>query len=120
MTIRHLSKIRKSLTHKAVIHSEKGKVKFYITVGLFEDGAPGELFLTFDESGSTLDGFAKCWAIAVSMLLRREVAVREILDKFGYQKFEPSGLTENDEIKIAQSVVDYVARWMAKTFEEKK
>ena len=67
-----------------------------------------------DESGSTLDGFADCWAIAVSMLLQHGVTVEKLFEKFAFQDFEPRGFTDNPKIKVARSVVDYVIRYMVK------
>jgi len=109
----HLPETRRSVTHKAVIYTETGRTKFYLTVGFFEDGRPGEIFITFDEAGSTLDGFADSWAIAVSMLLQSGWSLAALAEKFGYQGFEPSGRTEAPGVGLARSVVDYVVRWMA-------
>ena len=111
---------RKSITHKAVIRSTEGRIKFYITVGLYDDGKPGEVFLTCDQSGSTLDGFADCWAVAISMLLQTGTTVEQLAGKFAYQGFEPSGMTDCPEVRHARSVVDYVIRWMEATFKAKK
>jgi ribonucleoside-diphosphate reductase alpha chain len=105
---------RKSVTHRAVIFAQEGRVKFFITVGLFPDGRPGEIFLTCDESGSTLDGFCDCWAIAVSMLLQVGTPVSKLVEKFAFQDFEPRG--ECGGMGFAHSVVDYVVRWMEKEF----
>ena len=126
--MKKISATRESVTHKAVIRCapeacEKcghvadgsGRVKFFFTVGII-DGKPVELFLHMDRSGSTIDGFAKCWALAVSLCLREGVPLEKVVEKFSFQQFEPRGFTENAQIRTAQSVVDYVARWLAREF----
>jgi len=118
---------RRSVTHKAVIHSENKRIKFFFTVGFYPEeeveggglkvegkNRPGEVFLHMDESGSTLDGFADSWAIAISLCLQRGEPLAELVKKFSYQEFEPKGMTENPEIPFARSPVDYVVRWMAR------
>lgn len=107
-----LSETRKSVTHKAVIHSEKGAVKFFVTLGFFDDGQPGEVFITCDQAGCTLDGFSDCWAIAISFCLQYGVALEKLVKKFAFQEFEPKGLTDNPKIPFAKSVPDYVVRWI--------
>ena len=99
MSRERLPDTRRSVTHKAVIHSEGGKVKFFLTVGLYEDGRPGEVFVTCDQSGSTLDGFADAWATAVSMCLQSGVSLATIVEKFGYMQFEPLGRTECEAVR---------------------
>jgi len=118
---------RQSITHKAVIRCAPetcpacgavigdARVKFFFTVGIV-DSKPVELFLHMDRSGSTIDGFAKCWALAVSLCLREGVPLEKVVEKFSFQQFEPRGFTENAQIRTAQSVVDYVARWLAGEF----
>ncbi len=123
---------RESITHKAVIlgspvtcshcagELRKARTKFFFTVGLYADGRPGELFLHMDEAGSTLDGFADAWSLAVSMCLQNGVSIEKIVEKFSYQDFEPKGMVEHStEIRTAKSVVDYVVRWMGKQFVKK-
>jgi ribonucleoside-diphosphate reductase alpha chain len=112
-----LPETRRSVTHKAVIHSAEGRIKFFITVGLYADGRPGEVFITCDETGSTLDGFADCWAIAISMLLQTGTTLDQLVEKFAYQGFEPSGRTDCPEVRRARSVVDYTVRWMEARFK---
>ena len=107
---------RRSVTHKAVIHAECGKVKFFVTVGLYADGRPGEIFLSCDESGSTLDGFADAWAMAVSLCLQAGVSLETLVDKFSFLQFEPRGMTECEAVRSARSMVDYAVRWMASEF----
>ncbi|MDD8011878.1 MAG: hypothetical protein PHX05_00170 [Acidobacteriota bacterium] len=113
-TRERLPDTRPSITHKAVIRAAApfGRVKFFFTVGFYPDGRPAELFLHMDESGSTLDGFADSWSIAISIALQRGESLESLVKKFGYQEFEPKGITEDQEIPFARSVVDYVMRWM--------
>ncbi len=120
-----LSDTRKSITHKLVIRysSQNGKTErlhFYITVGLFDDGRPAELFVTVNNGNDTIAGFCKVWAIAVSLCLQSGVTVQKLVEKFSFQDFEPSGFTEGVEIKTCKSVVDYIVRWMENVFIEKK
>ncbi len=112
-----MSQTRKSITHRGVIHDPKaGRVKFFVTVGVYEDGRPGELFVTLDQAGTTLDGFSNVFAIAVSMLLQEGVSLEKIHEKFSFQNFAPCGMTENPDIRFARSIPDYVVRWMLKEF----
>lgn len=110
---------RRSVTHKAVIHAKEGRVKFFLNVGLYEDGRPGEIFVTLDQAGSTLDGYSNAWAIAVSMLLQEGVTLEKIHEKFSHQNFAPCGMTENEHIRFAASIPDYCVRWMMKEFQDK-
>ncbi len=150
MVRERLPDTRESITHKAVIRWGERRVKFYITVGLYEIGRrtpdaggqtgeskeggrrpeereagsvveggrrPGEVFLTFDEAGSMLDGWADAWATAVSICLQHGETLENLVAKFGYQRFDPQGMTENEAIPFAASVVDYVVRWMEREFK---
>jgi ribonucleoside-diphosphate reductase alpha chain len=121
MTRERLKDTRASITHKAVIRAvENGnakRLKFYLTVGLYDDGRPGELFLHMDESGSTLDGMANIIGICVSLCLQEGVPLERLVEKLAWQEFEPKGLTENPKINFAKSVVDYVVRWMDMQFQ---
>jgi ribonucleoside-diphosphate reductase alpha chain len=110
---------RKSITHRATIRTGKDKVKFFITVGLYESGKPAELFLTFDQTGSTIDGFADCWATAISLCLQSGITLEKIVEKFSFHQFDPQGFTDNEHIPMARSVVDYTVRWMEKQFNDK-
>ena len=103
---------RQSVTHRAVIYGKDGKVKFFFTLGFYEDGKPGELFLHMDQSGSTLDGFADAWSTAFSMCLQLGAPMKSLIKKFGHQDFEPRGMTDNPDLRMAQSVIDYVVRWI--------
>ena len=112
MERRRLPDTRASLTHKFSIEGHEG----YITVGLFEDGAPGELFVTMAKEGSTLSGMMDAFATSVSLLLQYRVPLSHLVEKFGHMRFEPSGWTGNSEIGFAKSIVDYVFRWLGYRF----
>ena len=100
------------MTHKFSVAGFEG----YITVGLYDDGQPGEIFITLGKAGSTLAGFADAFATAISFALQHGVELRFLVDKFTHVRFEPSGFTGNPEIPIAKSIVDYVFRWLAHRF----
>jgi ribonucleoside-diphosphate reductase alpha chain len=103
---------RHSITHKFDIAGHEG----YITVGLYEDGQPGELFLVMAKEGSTISGFADAFAQAVSYALQYGVPLQDLVDKFSHVRFEPSGMTKNPDVRFAKSIVDYIFRWMAAKF----
>jgi ribonucleoside-diphosphate reductase alpha chain len=107
-----LSDERHSITHKFDIGGHEG----YITVGLYEDGQPGELFLTMAKEGSTISGFADAFAQAISYALQYGVPLQDLVDKFSHVRFEPAGMTRNPDIRFAKSIVDYIFRWMAAKF----
>jgi ribonucleoside-diphosphate reductase alpha chain len=109
---RKLPDTRSSVTHKFSVAGHEG----YITVGLYEDGNPGEIFVTLGKAGSTLAGFADAFATAISFALQHGVELRFLVDKFAHVRFEPSGFTGNPEIPIAKSIIDYVFRWLAIQF----
>jgi ribonucleoside-diphosphate reductase alpha chain len=109
---RKLGDERHSITHKFDIAGHEG----YITVGLFEDGTPGEIFLTMAKEGSTISGFADAFAQAISYALQYGVPLQVLVDKFSHARFEPSGMTKNPEVRFAKSIVDYIFRWMATKF----
>src|SRR5216117_2012423 len=111
--VRHrMPDTRNSLTHKFEIAGHEG----YITVGLYEDGQPGELFLTMAKEGSTISGFADAFAQAISYALQYGVPLQDLVDKFSHVRFEPAGMTKNPDIRFAKSIVDYIFRWMAAKF----
>jgi ribonucleoside-diphosphate reductase alpha chain len=111
--VRHkLPDERKAITHKFEIAGHEG----YITVGLYEDGTPGEIFLVMAKEGSTISGFADAFAQAISYALQYGVPLQELVDKFSHVRFEPAGITRNPQIRIAKSIVDYVFRWLATKF----
>ena len=88
----------------------------YITVGLFENGQPGEIFLVMAKEGSTISGFADAFAQAISYALQYGVPLQALVDKFSHVRFEPSGMTKNPDVRFAKSIVDYIFRWMASKF----
>ena len=109
---RKLPDERKSITHKFDIGGHEG----YLTVGLYEDGQPGELFVTMAKEGSTISGLMDAFATQTSYALQFGVPLKFMVDKFSHMRFEPSGFTKNPEIPIAKSIVDYIFRWMASHF----
>jgi ribonucleoside-diphosphate reductase alpha chain len=109
---RRLPDERRALTHKFDIAGHEG----YITVGLFEDGKPGEIFLVMAKEGSTISGFADAFAQAISYALQYGVPIALLVDKFSHVRFEPSGMTKNPEVRFAKSIVDYIFRWLASRF----
>jgi ribonucleoside-diphosphate reductase alpha chain len=109
---RKLPDERHAITHKFDIAGHEG----YITVGLFEDGQPGEIFLVMAKEGSTISGFADAFAQAISYALQYGVPLQALVDKFSHVRFEPSGMTRNPEIRFAKSIVDYIFRWLATKF----
>ncbi len=113
---RKLPDERHSITHKFDIAGHEG----YVTVGLFEDGKPGEIFLVMAKEGSTISGFADAFAQAISYALQYGVPLQVLVDKFSHARFEPSGMTRNPEVRFAKSIVDYIFRWMATKFLSKE
>ena len=109
---RRLSDTRSALTHKFDIAGHEG----YLTVGLFEDGQPGELFITMAKEGSTIGGLMDSIGTLTSMALQYGVPLDALVRKFAHQRFEPSGFTKNPEIRNASSITDYVFRWLALQF----
>jgi ribonucleoside-diphosphate reductase alpha chain len=109
---RRLSETRHALTHKFDIAGHEG----YLTVGLFEDGQPGELFITMAKEGSTIGGLMDGIGTLTSMALQYGVPLEALAKKFAHQRFEPSGFTKNPEIRNAASITDYVFRWLALQF----
>ena len=115
---RRLPATRRSITHKFSIEGHEG----YITVGMYDDGSPGEIFVTMAKEGSTISGMMDAFATSISLTFQYGVPLADLVHKFSHMRFEPSGRTENREIPVAQSVVDYIFRWMASQFldEEEK
>ncbi len=103
---------RKGITHRFNIAGHRG----YVTVGLYPDGRPGELFIRMAKCGSTLSGLLDCLAIAISLGLQSGIAVETFAAKYIDARFEPSGFTGNPEIPEAQSITDYIFRWLVKRF----
>jgi ribonucleoside-diphosphate reductase alpha chain len=112
---RRLPDERAAITHKFDIAGHEG----YITVGLYEDGLPGELFIVMAKEGSTISGFADAFAQAISYALQYGVPLQDLVDKFSHVRFEPSGMTRNPDVRFAKSIVDYIFRWMASKFLSK-
>ncbi|MBI3320823.1 MAG: vitamin B12-dependent ribonucleotide reductase [Candidatus Omnitrophica bacterium] len=109
---RRLPDERQAITHKFSLGGHEG----YLTVGLFEDGTPGEIFIVMSKEGSTLSGVMDCFATTVSLALQYGVPLKVLVNKFSHVRFEPSGVTNNKEIRFAKSVIDYIFRWMALKF----
>jgi ribonucleoside-diphosphate reductase alpha chain len=109
---RKLPDERKSITHKFDIAGHEG----YITAGMYEDGQPGEIFITMSKEGSTISGLMDSFATAISMALQYGVPLRVLVDKFSHMRFEPSGFTKNPDIPMAKSIMDYIFRWLATKF----
>lgn len=109
---RRLPDTRQSLTHKFNIAGHEG----YLTVGLYDDGAPGELFITMAKEGSTIGGLMDSLGTATSVSLQYGVPIESLVKKFTHQRFEPAGMTTNRDIPFAKSLVDYIFRWMGMQF----
>jgi ribonucleoside-diphosphate reductase alpha chain len=109
---RKLPNERSSITHKFSIGGHEG----YLTVGKYEDGTPGEIFIKMAKEGSTLSGIMDAFALSVSIALQYGVPLRALVDKFVNSRFEPSGYTGNPRIRYAKSVVDYIGRWLGGKF----
>jgi ribonucleoside-diphosphate reductase alpha chain len=109
---RRLPDTRTAITHKFDVAGHEG----YLTVGLFEDGQPGELFITMAKEGSTIGGLMDCIGTLTSLALQYGVPLEALMRKFAHQRFEPSGFTKNPEIRNASSIIDYVFRWLALQF----
>lgn len=109
---RRMPDTRQSLTHKFEIAGHEG----YLTVGVYEDGMPGELFITMAKEGSTVGGIMDAFGTAISLTLQYGVPVNELCHKFAHSRFEPSGFTKNPDIPMAKSIVDYIFRWLNLTF----
>ncbi|MGB0036494.1 MAG: vitamin B12-dependent ribonucleotide reductase [Candidatus Acidiferrales bacterium] len=109
---RKLPSERNSITHKFSIGGHEG----YLTVGKYEDGSAGEIFIKMAKEGSTLSGIMDAFALSVSIALQYGVPLRALVDKFVNSRFEPSGYTGNPEIRYAKSIVDYIGRWLGSKF----
>ncbi|MGQ9752993.1 MAG: vitamin B12-dependent ribonucleotide reductase [Thermoanaerobaculaceae bacterium] len=109
---RKLPDERVAVTHKFSVGGQEG----YVTVGLYEDGTPGELFITMAKEGSTLSGVMDAFATAVSLTLQYGVPLEFLVNKFSHVRFEPSGWTNNPQIPYAKSILDYIFRWLASKF----
>jgi ribonucleoside-diphosphate reductase alpha chain len=112
MERRRLPLVRQSETHKFSIAGHEG----YLTYGMFEDGTLGEIFIRMSKQGSTLSGLLDAFAIAVSIALQYGVPLKELANKFIYMRFEPMGITNNEDIPIASSIIDYIFKYLALRF----
>ncbi len=109
---RRLLDTRSSITHKFNVAGHEG----YLIVGLYEDGRPGELFITMAKEGSTIGGLMDSLGTAISVALQYGVPVESLVNKFAHQRFEPMGMTTNRDIPFAKSLVDYIFRWFGMQF----
>ena len=109
---RRLPDERRAINHKFVVGGHKG----YITVGLYDDGTPGEMFITMAKEGSVISGLMDAFATSVSIGLQYGVPLQVLVNKFVHMRFEPSGFTNNPNIRIAKSIIDYIFRWMSMKF----
>ncbi len=109
---RKMPDTRSSMTHKFCIEGHDG----YITVGLYEDGTPGEIFLSMAKQGSTVSGLMEAFGRAISYALQYGVPLTDLVRNFSHMRFEPMGRTENRDIPMAQSIIDYVFRWLASLY----
>ena len=101
-----------AVTHTFAIGGHEG----YITVGLYDDGQPGEVFITMAKAGSTISGLMDGFATAISFSLQYGVPLKFLVDKFSHVRFEPSGWTGNQQVPYAKSILDYIFRWMGAKF----
>jgi ribonucleoside-diphosphate reductase alpha chain len=109
---RKLSDERHAITHKFSVGQHEG----YLTVGLYDNGQPGEIFITMAKEGSTVSGLMDSFATAVSFNLQYGVPLKFLVDKFAHVRFEPSGWTGNQQIPYAKSIMDYIFRWLGARF----
>jgi ribonucleoside-diphosphate reductase alpha chain len=100
---------RVSITHKFEVAGHEG----YLTVGYYDNGEPGEIFIRMAKEGSTISGLMDSFATAVSLALQHGVPLKLFCDKFSHSRFEPSGFTNNQDIPMASSLMDYIFRWLA-------
>jgi len=111
----HLPKTRRSITHKFAINSHEG----YLTIGIHEDGSPGEIFIKMSKEGSTLSGLIQAFCRAFSLALQYGLSLEDAIVRFKDMRFEPMGMTTNPEIPHAKSIVDYAARYLESQFLRK-
>jgi len=109
---RRLPDERQSITHKFSVAGHDG----YLTVGMYDDGTPGEIFVRMAKQGSVVSGLMDTVATAISVSLQYGVPLKVLVDKFSHSRFEPSGFTNNPQIPIAKSIVDYIFRWLGYKF----
>ena len=109
---RRLPDTRASITHRFNVAGHEG----YLTVGLYQSGSPGELFITMSKEGSTIGGLMDCLGTAISVALQYGVPIESLVKKFEHQRFEPMGMTTSADIPFAKSLVDYIFRWLGMEF----
>jgi ribonucleoside-diphosphate reductase alpha chain len=113
--VRHrLSDERRSITHKFSVGGHEG----YLTVGMYKDGRPGEIFIVMAKEGSTISGLMDAFATSISLALQHGVPLHVLVDKFSHTRFEPSGFSQNPQIGYAKSVMDYIFRWLSIKFPD--
>jgi ribonucleoside-diphosphate reductase alpha chain len=111
--VRHkLPDERMALTHKFNIAGHEG----YLTIGLYANGQPGEIFITMSKEGSTMSGLMDSFAMVVSVALQHGVALTTLIDKLAHTRFEPSGWSQNQQIGYAKSIMDYIFRYLEQRF----
>ncbi|MBI2063268.1 MAG: vitamin B12-dependent ribonucleotide reductase [Candidatus Yanofskybacteria bacterium] len=115
-TRRKLPDTRDAITHKFSLGGHEG----YLTVGLYPDGSPGETFIVMAKEGSTVSGLVDTIATLISVALQSGVPLKVLVKKFKDMRFEPAGITENQEIRFASSIVDYIFKWLGKKFLSKE
>jgi len=109
---RKLSDERQAITHKFSIAGHEG----YLTVGMYDDGQPGEIFIKISKEGSSISGFCQAFCRAFSLSLQFGLPISEAVKRFKGMKFEPNGMTGNPDIPEADSIIDYVARYLELEF----
>ena len=109
---RRLADERQAITHKFSVAGHEG----YLTIGLYEDGDPGEIFINMSKTGSVISGLMDSFAISISIALQYGVPLKDLVRKFAFSRFEPSGFTNNPKIQMARSIVDYVFRYLGFKF----
>lgn len=107
-TRKSLPQTRESITHKFSVGGHEG----YLTIGLYEDGTPGEIFIKISKEGSAISGFCQAFCRGFSLAIQHGLSVREAVTRFKGMRFEPYGQTSNPDIPEADSIVDYVARYL--------
>jgi len=114
MRRRTLSETRRSITHKFAVGGHEG----YLTIGLHDDGAPGEIFIKISKEGSAISGMCQAFCRAFSLALQHGLSVEDAVQRFKGMRFEPMGATANPQIPTAQSIVDYIARYLELEFTD--
>lgn len=113
---RVLPATRKSLTHKFTVGNHEG----YLTVGLQDDATPGEIFIKMAKEGSTMSGMCQAYCLAFSLAIQYGLGLQDAIARFKGMRFEPMGATNNPQIPHAQSIIDYVARFLELNFAQNK